>query len=116
MLRKTCAALAVVLTLALPASVSAATGGDEVLVNADTGLEMRRITISFKDLDLATAEGRRVADKRVEQAALVACAWSTGTVLPETEAYRSCYAGVIEEGRGQMIRTAQNQRKDRLAS
>lgn len=116
MLRKTHAALAVALALALPAAVSAATSEDEILVNADTGVELRRITISLKDLDLATADGRRVADKRVKQAALVACAWSTGTILPETDAYRSCYAGVIAEGRGQMARTAANQRRDRLAT
>jgi UrcA family protein len=116
MLIKTHTAFAVALALALPAVASAATSEDEVLVNAHTGLELRRITISFKDLDLATSDGRHVADKRIKQAARVACAWSTGTVLPETDAYRSCLTGLIEEGRSQMVRTAENQRKDRLAT
>jgi len=116
MLRKTYAGLAVALTLGLPSIASAATTGDDVLVNAATGQEMRRITISFKDLNLATADGRQGADNRIKQAALVACAWATGTVLPETDAYRSCYAGVIEEGRGQMIQTAEAQRQEQLSS
>lgn len=116
MFRRTSAAFAAMAMLASPLVAAAASGSDDVLVNADTGLEMRRITISFKDLDLATMEGRRVANKRVENAALVACAWATGTVLPETEEYRSCYAGVIQEGRSQMIRTAEIQRKDSIAS
>lgn len=116
MLRKAKAALAAMAVLALPVGASAAPNGDQVLVKADTGLEMRRITIFLNDINLASADGRRIADKRIKNAALVACAWSTGTVLAENDAYRDCYASAMEEGHSQMVRTAENQRKDRLAS
>lgn len=111
MTRKTLAALAASFAFVLP---MAANANDDIVVNRATGEETRKIAVSLNDLNLGSAEGRRAADKRVERAARVVCAWATGTVLPEA-AFQSCFTAAVKEGRDQMIRTAEVQQLDGVA-
>jgi UrcA family protein len=114
MTRKTLATLAATLALALPMAASAADDGDIVVLNQATGEQTRKIAVALNDLNLSTTEGRKTADQRVNRAARMVCAWATGTVLPE-EKFRACFTAAVKEGRDQMIRTAEVQRKERVA-
>ncbi len=114
MTRKTLAAFAATLALALPMAANAADSGDDVVVNRATGEETRKIAVSLNDLNLSSVEGRRTADKRVASAARRVCSWATGTVLPQAK-FQACFTAAIKEGRDQMIQTAEAQQLDRIA-
>ena len=99
MTRKTLAALAASLALALPASTFAASNDTNVIVDGYAGTETRSITVALDDLNLASSRGARMADSRVTRAAKKVCGYMDGTVQQPTREYRTCFGDALTEAR-----------------
>ena len=62
------------------------------------------VEVRYSDLNLATAEGQKTLDKRIERAAREACHYdvrTTGSRLPSTEA-RACYNKALDSAKTMM--------------
>lgn len=112
MTRKTLAALAATMMLALPTAMASAASNDaNVVVDGRTGVETRSITVSVADLNLASTSGARLADSRITRAAKKVCGWMNGTILPETREYRTCFGDALDGARNDLGTLIQTQRQ-----
>ncbi|GGZ05262.1 UrcA family protein [Novosphingobium colocasiae] len=72
----------------------------------------KSIAVSFKDLDLSSAEGQRTLEHRIDKAARSVCGMddvTTGTRIPSAES-RQCYAGVSSRTRTAIAEKVNNAR------
>lgn len=61
-------------------------------VLAQTDAEVRKLPVSFGDLDLSTSKGRAQLNVRIRQAAQTVCGNDTGVQdLPQQQEYLNCY-------------------------
>ncbi|WP_313806411.1 UrcA family protein [Sphingobium sp.] len=112
MTRKTLAALAATMTLALPtANAFAGISQMDVVVDGRTGAETRSLTVSVADLNLASTHGARLADSRITKAAKQVCGWMNGSILPATPEYRACFGGALDSARADLNTLIQAQRQ-----
>ncbi|MFZ2995733.1 UrcA family protein [Sphingobium sp.] len=109
MTRKTLAALAATIALALPGMASAGNNDMDVIVDGKMGTETRAIAVSLNDLNLASTHGLRRADSRVTRAAKQVCGFVNGSVLPATDDYRTCFGEAIDSARNDLNALAQRQ-------
>jgi UrcA family protein len=109
--RKMLVALAATAALALPTGALALDKNDDVIVDGTSGAETRTVAIKLRDLDLASAQGQQVANARIDDAARTLCTWKTGSVLPDTADYRSCYNDAMDSAQRDMESFARAQRQ-----
>ena len=109
MTRKTLVVLAATVALALPGVASAGSNDMNVIVDGRAGTETRTIAVSVADLNLASANGMRRADSRVNRAAKQVCGWLNGSVIPVSDDYRNCFGQAIEGARSDLSEMAQRQ-------
>jgi UrcA family protein len=107
MTRKMLVALAATMAFALPASASALSTNDDVIVDGHSGTETRSIGVSVRDLNLGDERGYRVADYRITSAAKKVCGYMKGSVIPETRDYRECFGDALEGARNDLNTLAQ---------
>jgi UrcA family protein len=72
--------------------------------------ETKTVGITFSDLDLATPQGQKILDERIERAVREACSASsmtTGTRIQSSE-HRACVAQGRAQARQQIAKIAQN--------
>jgi UrcA family protein len=102
MTRKTLAALAAAMTLALPTSGFAFSNDMNVIVDGRTGTETRSLTVSVSDLNLARAHDARLADSRINRAAKQVCGWLNGSIQQPTRELRACYGAALDDARSDL--------------
>nr|MBA4771032.1 UrcA family protein [Sphingobium sp.] len=107
MTKKTLAVLAASMALALPGLASAGSNDMEVIVDGNTGAQTRSIAVSVADLNLASDSGLRPADYRLVRASKQVCGYVSGSILPVTSDYRTCYGSAIEGARAELNTLAQ---------
>jgi UrcA family protein len=107
MTNKTLAVLAASIALAIPGLASAGNNDMDVIVDGNTGAETRSMAVSVADLNLASASDLRRADYRLIRASKQVCGFVSGSVLPVTQDYRTCYGSAIEGARTDLNALAQ---------
>jgi UrcA family protein len=107
MTRKTLAAFAAAMTLALPASALALNNGMDVIVDGRMGTETRSIAVSVADLNLTSTHDARLADSRITRAAKQVCGWLNGSIQQPTREFRACYGAALGEARSDLDSLAQ---------
>lgn len=109
MTKKTLVAMAATIALALPAMASAGTNSSEVVVDGTTGATTRTVAVSVADLNLASSSGMRRADYRLIRASKQVCGYISGSIMPVTEDYRTCYGQALDGARTDLNSMAQRQ-------
>lgn len=109
MTNKTLVALAATIALALPGMASAGTNDSEVVVDGTTGATTRTVAVSVADLNLASSSGLRRADYRLIRASKQVCGYISGSIMPVTEDYRTCYGQALDGARTDLNAMAQRQ-------
>lgn len=102
MTRKTLAALAVAMALVAPGLASATATSSDVIVDGRTGAVTRSLAVSVADLDLGSTHGYRMADSRITRAAKQVCGYVSGSIIPVTSDYRTCFTGAQQDGRSEL--------------
>ena len=107
MTRKMVVALAASMAVALPTAASALSTNADVIVDGNTGTETRSMTVSLRDLNLADQRGYRMADYRITKAAKKVCGYMSGSIIPETRDYRTCFGDALDGARDDLNTLAQ---------
>jgi UrcA family protein len=95
-------ALAATLACALPTAALAGSTNTDVIVNGDTGAVTRTRAVTVADLNLASERGYRTADSRLVRAAKSVCGHVSGSIMPVTEDYRTCFGSAIDGARSDL--------------
>lgn len=107
MTRKTLVAMAATMVLALPGLANAGSTDMNVIVDGNTGAQTRSMTVSVADLNLASQSGFRRADYRLIRASKQVCGYVSGSVIPVSDDYRTCYGTALEGARADLTSLAQ---------
>jgi UrcA family protein len=107
MTRKMLVALAATMVVALPTAASALSNNYDVIVDGHSGTETRSMTVSLRDLNLADQRGYRMADYRITKAAKTVCGYMSGSIIPATRDYRTCFGQALDEARDDLHTLAQ---------
>ncbi len=107
MMKKTLVAMAATLALSLPGIASAGSTDMDVIVDGSTGAQTRSVTVSLTDLNLASQSDLRRADYRLIRASKQVCGYVSGSIMPVTNDYRTCYGEAIGGARNDLNTLAQ---------
>lgn len=107
MTRKTLVALAATMAIALPGIATASSTDMNVIVDGNSGAQTRSVSVSVADLNLASDNGMRRADYRLIRASKQVCGFVSGSVIPISDDYRTCYGTALDSARADLTSLAQ---------
>lgn len=95
--------------------IAAPASADDIVVSAgQSGNVTRTLTVSADGLDLSSAAGQRLLDRRVKLAAQRVCDYSSMHGLRQPSAYTTCAQTALSDARDQVTRLAATHANERL--